>query len=149
MRVTATTRMHVDVHELRSTIRVELQGLDVEPGLFARLADRSIPRCFPRIDVPAGLQPESEPPVTEEYHAALPHHERRAGDVHRVGILVERRCEAIEQLDESSGHPALAVVGGFVPDHLRAHHRPEILHLAVRQRQHDVEGTADWARAMI
>ena len=55
------------------------------------------------VDVTAGLQPQTEPLVPMQHHATgdgVAHHDRRGGDVHRCGVLVEGMLEAVELLDE-------------------------------------------------
>src|SRR5688572_181325 len=109
----ARAGVDVDVHELR---RPAGEG-DLEPGLLMRLAQRPVPRRFTRVDVPAGLEPDPERLVLDQDHAARTDDHRRAGDVDRIGILVERSREGVEAIEELGDARPLGVVDRLLDGH--------------------------------
>jgi hypothetical protein len=50
--------------------------------------------------VPAGLEPDPEPPVFEQHHAARPDDDARPGHVDGIGFLIERCRQRIEEGQE-------------------------------------------------
>ena len=64
--------------------------VDVHPGLLDDLPASSVPRCLAGVEVPARLQPGADLEVAQQDDAAFADDEPGAGDVHRIGVAVER-----------------------------------------------------------
>ena len=65
-----------------------------QTGLLDRLAHGGVPRQLPGVDVTAGLDPDPQPLVAVQDDPPGPDDQGRGGDVHRVGVLVERVGQA-------------------------------------------------------
>ncbi len=120
--VTPPTGMDVDVGEMWHAVGTHVGERHVESGLLVRFAARRVPRCLARIDVPPWLQPDAEPLVTQQHDPTPTDDDSRAGDVHRVGVLVERIGEPFELAPDARDARALRVVDRFTfgdrPSHL-------------------------------
>ena len=77
----------VDVKEVRRTVG---ESEVLEADLLSGFADGRLRRLLVGGDVTAREDPDAEQPVAVQVHAAAADDERRRGDVHRVGVLVER-----------------------------------------------------------
>jgi hypothetical protein len=139
----AAALVDVDVHQRWHADGVERPGeLHVEPRLLPTLPQRGIPRRLARIEMPTGLQPDAEPLVLEQHHAARAHHDARTGHVDRIGVLVERHRQRIEQLQESLDRNPLAVVDRPARHHLGPNPPPEVVTEIITVHHTGVPGTA-------
>ena len=115
--------MHVDVHERRAAA----SEANVESRLLGGLADGGLPGRFPRIDMSAGLQPQAQQLVPMEHDAPGAGHDRRAGDVRRIGIPLERAREPGQLADYPAPRRRLARVTWHVFDDVAEDASPEIV----------------------
>ena len=86
--------VHVDVDDRRHVARMARP----DRGLLERLAPRRLVDVLTALDVPARLEPASEPDVAvQEDPLRTVDDDRGAGDVGRVGVAVERRGEPVDE----------------------------------------------------
>ena len=110
MSVTTAAGMHVDVGQLGWPVLVGVDEVHVDAGFFNRFTARRLPRRLARVDVPTGLHPHAEPAMKKQQDSAASDDERRAGDVHGVGVLVARAIQPGNLGAEAGDAGALALV---------------------------------------
>ena len=109
MDVAGGGRVDVDVNEVGAARRVA-QG---ETGFLHRLAQRGGGRVLPLVEVTTGLEPDAQPPMPVEHGAARAGHDRRGGDVGRVGVAAEGIGESLELGQERCLRSRLPRVAGM------------------------------------
>ncbi len=111
MRVAAPAVVHVDMDQLGNAEIVDGPGeVDVEAGLLTTLAQRRVPRGLTGIDVTTRLQPDAEPLVFEEHHAAWADHDAGSGHMDDVDVLIERGRQLVECGQERHDRVGLALI---------------------------------------
>jgi len=121
MGVATATGMHVDVHQVGRSIRVAIDEAHVDAGLLDRLPARRLPRRLAGVNVPAGLHPDAEAAMDQQQDPAPSDDERRTGDVHGIGVLVERAVQPGNLRAEAGDAGALALVNRLVGGDRRQH----------------------------
>lgn len=122
MGVTARTGMYIDVDEFGTRRRVR----DIKASFFAGLAECTVPRQLSRFDVTTRLQPFVQSLVEVQNNAALSDHDRRTGDMDRVGCFAERMLECVEPFNELDTRTHLAFVDANSTDYFVTDNRARI-----------------------
>lgn len=125
--VSTATVVHVDVGQARSSVVVHVGEADVHPRLLGGFAASGAPRCLAGVEVTARLHPDPEPAMAQQHDAPSAHDEGRAGHVHAIDGLVERRCQAVELGDEALHAARLPVVDRITAQHVGSHERAHVV----------------------
>ena len=84
--------MRVEMYQPFAPLRVA----NGKSCLLPRLAQCRFPRRLARFEMTAWLHPHADALVQVEHGASRSHHDRRAGDMNRIGILVKRVDQPVE-----------------------------------------------------
>ena len=124
--VTSGAGVDVDVGQLVSVAPV-VQEAGRQTGLLHRFAHGGVPRQLTGVDVAAGLDPDPEPLVAVQDDPPGADDQGRGGDVHRVGVLVERVGQAGHLDGEALDADPLPLVDRRAGGHGRRHLRQQLV----------------------
>jgi len=109
--------VNIDVRQWGGAVRAKFDPAQPQAGLLLGFAARRHPRGLPLLQVPAGLQPHSQPLVTMKDHPAPSENERGGGYVGGVGVLVEWARQPSHGHQEPVPGAGLAPVYGLPAPH--------------------------------